>query len=97
MLVNIEDQIPCCAAISASVEPPFATITPQRPLRGNQHLVGILRIDPDLADVTRVFETHIFPRLTAIHRLINTGTRRHTALCIVLARTHPNRIAVIGV
>ena len=61
MLVNIENQIPCCAAVSGSVEPPLATVTPQRPLRGNQHLVGIVRIDPDLADVTRGFETHIFP------------------------------------
>ena len=47
--------------------------------------------------MTRVFEPHIGPRLTAIDGFINTITRRDTALRIVLTGSNPQRVTVIRI
>ena len=38
---------------------------------GDVHQVGIFRVHPDLADVVRVGQAHVLPRLASVGRLVD--------------------------
>ena len=97
MLVNVENTLPVFAAIGRPVQTAIATITPQWAMGCHQDFVGVVRVDPDLANVARVFEPHVSPGFAIVRRLVNTIAVGDAALRFVFARTDPDGLGVVRI
>src|SRR6185503_17813482 len=62
--------------------------------RGNVNEIGILRMNANARDLTRVFETDPFPRFSAIGRLVNAIAVRHVAANRRLAHTDIDHVRI---
>src|SRR2546425_7116725 len=64
------------------------------PERGNDHDVGIARIDPDCADVPRRLEADAGPALAAVRRLVEAAAGADVVPRLRLSRANIDRVRI---
>src|SRR5579883_2517290 len=84
VVINGKDLVPRLSAVGGLVKSAVAAFLPQRPLRRNIYGIRIARVDDDLADVFRVLQPYVGPRLAAIGALVHAIAVAHAPLAVVL-------------
>ncbi len=92
-----EDLGPRLTAVGGLEQSAVPALGPERALCGDVDDLGVARIDDDAPDVLGVLEAHVLPRAAGVLRLVDAVAPAHRALCVVLARAHPDHIGVLGV
>ena len=90
VLIDRQNQTPALAAVARLIQAAVTAGAPERSLRGNQHRVRILWVDPDLTDVARVRQSLVAPRHAAVARLIHAVAEADTALRVVFPGSNPD-------
>ena len=94
---DIENSLPTVPSIGGPVQAPISPGRPEWSLCGDEHGFRVAGIDPDLADVPRVLEPHIFPGLAAVDGFVNAIAVGHAALRIVLTCPDPHDVGIIRI
>src|SRR5262245_8501000 len=90
LVVDVEDLLPGLAAIDGLEQAAFFAGTPQPSERADIHDVGVGGIDRDLADLERVPQSHVRPRLAAIAGLVDAIAPRNAVAGVGLAGADPD-------
>ncbi len=97
VLGDVEDALPALAAVGRLVEAAVAAVGPERTLRGHEDLARVARVDDDPADVLRILQADVLPRLPAVVGPVDAVAVRHRALAVVLAAPDPDDERVLRI
>ena len=93
-LVDVENFLPCFAAIRCLVHAAFIVIIPQMPEHANVNRVRVAWIDADAADALTVFQPHVLPGFATIRGFVYSIPDRDAVAHSVFSRTDPYRVRV---
>jgi hypothetical protein len=97
VVIHVQDALPGVTAVGGLVQAAVAAGAPEWALGRDVDHVGVARIDGDAADVLGFGQADVGPALTAVQALVDAVAKGHRALRVVLARTDPDHIGVVGV
>ena len=97
IFINIQDTFPASAAIGGTIQTTVTTRIPQRTLGGYVDGITVPGMETDHRNVTRVFQTHVFPALAAVNGFVDAITETDAALGVVLAAAYPDDVRVFRV
>ena len=89
--------LPGLAAVGGLVEPPVATLLPERALGGHVDHLAVPGIHQDLGNVLAGLQPQVLPVLAAIQAAVDAVAVGHGALAVVLAGAHPHHVGVPGI
>src|SRR5581483_4913994 len=96
VIVNVERLTPALAAVERHEHSAIGVRPPCVPQCCNDHVIGVVRIDDDAADLADVRETHGPPGLAGIRRQISACAGKHVVADVRFARTHPDDVGIRG-
>ena len=97
IFADLQNFFPCFAAVNGFVKSSVAARPPDGTFGRHIYDVRIFGMDNDLADLTRRFQTHVFPRVAAVFRFVNAVAVTQRPLVVVFARTQPHHVGIVGV
>ncbi len=97
VLADRQHGLPGLPRVGGLVQPAVAARRPERPHRRHVDHLGIARIDDDAADVHRILEAQVLPRLAAVDGAVDPVAVGDAALAVVLAGADPDHVGVVRV
>ena len=94
LVAAVKNLFPGFAAVSRFVDAALTVRAESVAERRYVHSVGVARVNPNLADKTRVFQAHVSPGSAAVGRLVNPVAVRHVDANRRLAHARVNHVRV---
>ncbi len=97
VLADGQHGLPRLPGVGRLVEAAVAARRPERAHRGHVDHLRVAGVHDDAADVHRVLEAEVLPRLAAVGGAVDAVPVGNAALAVVLPRADPDDVRVVGV
>src|SRR5579864_2114142 len=94
LVILVQHLLPGLPAIAGAKDSALFVRAERVPDRGNENNVRIVRVDQNLRDVMRIFESNVSPRLSGVDRFVHAIPIRYIASQTWLASTDVNDIRI---
>ena len=94
--VDEQHSLPRGAAVLGAEHPALVVLAPEFAEGCDEHDVGVLRVDLDMADLKGVAQTHVGERGTSVDGLVDAVAPLHGVARVLFAGADPEDVAVAG-